>query len=69
VNDLREQILEVARAHAATAKAAYSSRDCEVETLRKKITELEAERLLLEDRLSRARAEVMDLRAALRRLP
>jgi len=69
VNDLRAEILETVRAHTETARSAYHSRDLEVETLRKKITELEAERLLLEDRLSRARAEVMDLRAALRRLP
>lgn len=59
--DLKEQILEIARSHADTAKAAYSSRDREVELLKSEIT-------ILEEKLRRARAEVLDLRSALRRL-
>ena len=61
MSDLKEHILEIARSHANTAKAAYSSRDREVELLKAEIT-------LLEEKLRRSRAEVIDLRSALRKL-
>ena len=59
MNELKDLILETARSHAATAKAAYSSRDREVSLLKADIT-------ILEEKLRRARAEILDLKTRLR---
>ena len=59
MNDLKDLILETTRAHADIARAAYNSREREVQLLKSEIT-------VLEEKLRRARAEILDLKARLR---
>jgi chromosome segregation ATPase len=59
VNDLKDLIFEQAKSYADVARAAHDSRNREVELLRHEI-------LLLEEKLRRARAEILDLKARIR---